>query len=166
MEISGQKHVHVLEEFKKKVDKINKISQNEGEMLEKIENETYKKADLLQKKEEDKVKELSNLLIDIQLNKLEAKLAYIEEYEKILWQERKQIELFQRMQVAEKVNLAFQRLELEKQGYVQNNLATISTNAQREERNIVHNTFENVDDMLNFGIDLKNEDELMKIDGL
>ena len=148
------------------MDKINKISENEGEMLEKIESETYKKADFLQKKEEDKVKELSNLLIDIQLNKLEAKLAYIEEYEKILWQERKQLELFQRMQIAEKVNIAFKRVELEKQGYIQNNLACISTNPQREERNMIHNTFENVDDMLNFGIDLKNEDELMKIDAL
>ena len=166
MKVLEGKHKHVLEEFKNKVDEINKISNNEGELLEKIESETVKKADLLQKKEEEKIKELSNLLIDIQLNKLEAKLTYIEEYEKILWQERKQIELFQRIQIAEKVNLAFNRLELQKQRYAQNNLVSMSNNLQHEGRNMTNNTFENVDDMLNFGIDLKNEDEIMKTDQL
>ena len=161
-----KENTHVLEEFKDKLDKINKISQNEGDILEKIEAETNEKAILLQKEEEDKIKELSNLLIDIQLSKLEAKLTYVEEYEKILWQERKQIELFQRIQIAEKVNLAFKRLELQKQGYHQNNLNSMSNNLQHEERNASHNNFENIDDMLNFGTDLKNEDEVIKTNAL
>ena len=150
VEIVENKNKHILEEFKNKLDKINKINRNEGEILEKIEAEANERVVLLQREEEDKIRGLSNLLIDIQLSKLEAKLTYVEEYEKILWQERKQIELFQRIQIAERVNLALKRLELQKQEHNQKNLSSISNNLQHEERNANHNIFENIDNMLNF----------------
>lgn len=57
---------------------------------------------------------LVNLLIDIQLNKLENKLSYLEEYEKLVLYEKNQLEVYQRYIIAETVNLAYKRNELNK----------------------------------------------------
>jgi len=154
----------VTEEFKAKIDKLNNISGKDGEFIQQIENETKDRSELLRKREEDKIKELANLLIDIQLNKLEAKLTYLEEYEKILWQERKQMELLQRMQIAERVGLAFKRLELQRQGN-QQGLGTLQMSL-KDDKAIGQANYDNVDDMLNFGIGMKNEEDMIKSDAL
>lgn len=51
-------------------------------------------------------------MIEIQLNKLENKLAYLEEYEKLVLYERNQLEIFQKFTIAETVSLAYKRNEL------------------------------------------------------
>jgi SWI/SNF related-matrix-associated actin-dependent regulator of chromatin subfamily C len=153
----------LLTEFKDKVDKLNSVTEKEGELLVQLESETKDRAEFLKKREEDKIKELANLLIDIQLNKLEAKLTYLEEYEKILWQERKQMELLQRMQIAERVSLGFKRLELQRQGIQAGGNQIPST---KDDKGLGQASYDNVDDMLNFGIGMKNEEDMIKTDAL
>lgn len=48
----------------------------------------------MKESEEDKIRTLINLLIDLQLNKLESKLTYLEEYEKFIWYEKNQLEVY------------------------------------------------------------------------
>jgi SWI/SNF related-matrix-associated actin-dependent regulator of chromatin subfamily C len=60
------------------------------------------------------MKNIVNSMIDIQLNKLECKLQYLEEYEKLILYERSQLEVFQRFNIAETVKLAYKRNELNK----------------------------------------------------
>lgn len=63
-------------------------------------------------KEKAKKQELAAQLIDIQLKKLDEKLNFLEEYEKIIWNEKKQLEILQKMQTAERVHLASKKNEL------------------------------------------------------
>jgi hypothetical protein len=79
-----------------------------------IEGETRARGDALRAREELKIKNLVSSLIDIQLSKLENKLAYLEEYEKLILYERNHLEVFQRFNVAETVKLAHKRTELNK----------------------------------------------------
>jgi len=92
----------------------------------------------------------------MQINKLEAKITFLEEYERILWQERKQQEIFQKMLIAERVALAHKRLELTKSPHSHMNLLdnkdqSINT-LNPQTANI------NIDDMLSLGNNEKLED--------
>lgn len=60
------------------------------------------------------MKYLINSLIETQLNKLDSKLQFLEEYEKLVIYERNQLEVFQRYNIAESVNLAYKKNELNK----------------------------------------------------
>jgi len=102
------------DDFHRKIDSVYSISEREGDALLRMEKETKDRADSLKKREEDKIREIANLLVDLQISKLEAKINYLEEYERILWQERKQQEINQKMIIAERVSLAQKRLELNK----------------------------------------------------
>mmetsp|Transcript_280 Transcript_280/g.263 ORF Transcript_280/g.263 Transcript_280/m.263 type:complete len:101 (+) Transcript_280:235-537(+) len=97
------------------MDALYEIGEKDREFVENIKDDTTNKADYLRRKEEEKIKEIANLLVDMQINKLETKIAYLEEYERILWQERKQQEVFQKMMIAERVAIAHKRLELHRQ---------------------------------------------------
>lgn len=69
----------------------------------------------MKKREEEKIRNLISSLIDIQLNKLENKLSYLEEYEKLVLNERNQLDLYQKYCIAEVVNIAYKKNELAKQ---------------------------------------------------
>lgn len=77
-----------------------------------MEDQTKRNARILKEREEEKIRTLINLLIDLQLNKLESKLTYLEEYEKFIWYEKNQLEVYQKMILSDKVKLSFERNEL------------------------------------------------------
>ena len=91
------------------------LNPEEESIILSLESATQKNSFSLQQKEDNKLKNLINLLIDLQLNKLESKLSYLEEFEKLIWYEKTELEVLQRMNIAEKVNLAFKKNELLKQ---------------------------------------------------
>ena len=101
-----------IQEFDRKVDGLSLFKENEKELIVGLERETTDRAQQLRDKEEDKIKTLVNILIDLQLNKLESKLQYLEEYEKLVWYEKTQLEVYQKMHIAERVSLASKRKEL------------------------------------------------------
>lgn len=116
-----------IEEFDKKLDKILIFSEKEEEVLLNLEKETQETAKNLQIKEENKLRMIVNLLIDLQLSKLESKLTYLEEFEKLIWYEKTELEVLQRMNIAERVNLAFKKNELVKQIALQNQTSHFPT---------------------------------------
>lgn len=134
-------------------DKVYELNQTEGEYLLKIEKETTDKAGALKRREEDKIKEIANLLVDMQINKLEAKITYLEEYERILWQERKQQEIFQKALIAERVALAQKRLEIEKL-----NSHGMLTEGKDVLQNLGQGQNINIDDMFSLGNNDKMEE--------
>lgn len=102
-------------DFDKKLESLLSFSERDEDLLLGLERESQESARNLQNKEENKVRAVVNLLIDIQLSKLEAKLTYLEEFEKLIWYEKTELEVLQRMNIAERVNLAFKKNELSKQ---------------------------------------------------
>ena len=104
-----------IDEFDKKLDKILTFNEKEEEVIMSLEKETQETSRNLQLKEENKLRMIVNLLIDLQLSKLESKLTYLEEFEKLIWYEKTELEVLQRMNIAERVNLAFKKNELVKQ---------------------------------------------------
>lgn len=104
-----------IDDFDKKLDQILNFNEKEEELLLGMEKETIETAKNLQIKEENKIRMVINLLIDLQLSKLESKLTYLEEFEKLIWYEKTELEVLQRMNIAERVNLAFKKNELIKQ---------------------------------------------------
>lgn len=102
-------------DFDRKLEKLLSFSERDEDLLLGLERESQESARTLQNKEENKVRAVVNLLIDIQLSKLEAKLTYLEEFEKLIWYEKTELEVLQRMNIAERVNLAFKKNELSKQ---------------------------------------------------
>ena len=57
-----------------------------------MKTESLERAKQLQEKEEQKLNDHVNLLIHLQMDKLEMKLSYLEEYEKLIIYERSQLE--------------------------------------------------------------------------
>lgn len=180
------KQKKTVEDFQSKVQRISEVSEKDTEIVLELEKETKNKAQKLETKEDNKIKDLANLLIDIQLSKLESKIQFLEEYEKIIWNEKKQLEVLQKMQIAARVQLALKRNELYKSqlnhshhqglpnnvvnsmGGPMNNGSNMMINPHlmhKEEAKIdLHgapnfHTNVNVDDMLNLsGIDRMDED--------
>jgi len=54
-------------------------------MILDLEKETKDRAELMRKKKENKIKGLANRLLDVQLNKIDSKLVYLQEYENAIW---------------------------------------------------------------------------------
>eukprot|EP01017_Pseudomicrothorax_dubius_P044499 TRINITY_DN7528_c0_g2_i1.p1 TRINITY_DN7528_c0_g2~~TRINITY_DN7528_c0_g2_i1.p1 ORF type:complete len:700 (-),score=187.52 TRINITY_DN7528_c0_g2_i1:94-2193(-) len=79
-----------------------------------MEKETKEQAEKLRTKKEEKIRNYVAQLIDLQITKLESKLSFLEEFERAVWNERAQLEVLQRINIAEKVNMAFRRNELSK----------------------------------------------------
>lgn len=111
------------------------LNPEEESIILSLESATQKNAFSLQQKEESKLKNLINLLIDLQLNKLESKLSYLEEFEKLIWYEKTELEVLQRMNIAEKVNLAFKKNELLKQIHQHNH--NVNSNAENANEKII-----------------------------
>ena len=65
-------------------------------------------------KESRSKKDLPSHLIDIQLRKLDSKIQFLEEYEKAIWNEKKQLEILHKLQVADRVMIAIKRNEVYK----------------------------------------------------
>ena len=104
-----------IDEFDKKIERMLSFNTEDEQLILNLEEETQSNSSKLQKKEKNKIRMLVNLLIDLQLNKLESKLSYLEEFEKLIWYEKTELEVLQRMNIAERVNLAFKKNELVKQ---------------------------------------------------
>lgn len=96
-----------------------------------------------------------NLLVELQMNKLGSKISFMEEYEKVLIQERRNQEIFQKLLIAEKVHIAHKRLELLNQEQVDYNttenkdIATMLNFTSHNDTNV------NVDDMISLDHDNK-----------
>jgi SWI/SNF related-matrix-associated actin-dependent regulator of chromatin subfamily C len=105
---SGQ----VKQEDDEKSGKGTKMMEEEQKAVVQMENESRAKATVLKEAKEEKIHQYASELIDIQLEKLDTKLSFLEELEKSIWHERSQLEIMQRMNIAERVNLAFRRNEL------------------------------------------------------
>lgn len=140
------------EDFRRKMDSIFDINEKDAQVLLTLEKETKDRAENLRKREEDKIREIANLLVDLQISKLEAKINHLEEYERILWQERKQQEIYQKMLIAERVSLAQKKLELNK-----HNSPDLTALENRDSIQAVGANI-NIDDMLSLGNNEKLED--------
>lgn len=175
--LSNDTQKQSVDDFRSKVQKISEVSDRDTEVVMELEKETKNKAHQLEVKEDNKIKDLSNLLIDIQLSKLESKIQFLEEYEKIIWNEKKQLEVLQKMQIADRVQLALKRNELSRQvshqhqglpNNINSNLGNLISNGpgnlmnQHSQHHMLHKDDKldlhgnlhlnvNVDDMLNLG---------------
>jgi len=98
----------------KQVTSTYRVSETEDKVLEEIDRETRERAEALMKREEEKIRQTANLIIDLQITKLESKLAFLEEYEKVLLQESKQHEMYQKMIIADKIHFLKRKLESSK----------------------------------------------------
>jgi len=96
------------------VNRVYQVTDPENKVLEEIEKETRDRAEALKKREEEKIRQTANLIIDLQITKLESKLAFLEEYEKVLAQEAKQHEVYQKMIIADKVHFLKKKLDSSK----------------------------------------------------
>ena len=110
-----EKQRNLVDDFRSKVKKLTDVTDKDAEVVSEIEKETKNRAKHLERKEDKKIKDLSNLLIDIQLSKLESKIQFLEEYERIIWSEKKQLEILQKLQMADRVQLVLKRNDTHKQ---------------------------------------------------
>ena len=80
-----------------------------------IEAPSTKDGEIISKKHDNKKQDYAAQLIDIQLSKLDKKLQFLDEYEKVIWNEKKQLEILQKMQIAERVHIASKKNEFHRQ---------------------------------------------------
>ncbi|KAM3141702.1 hypothetical protein pb186bvf_006307 [Paramecium bursaria] len=95
-----------------KFDKLKQLTPNEIGKVMIMKTESLERAKQLQEKEEQKLNDHVNLLIHLQMDKLEMKLSYLEEYEKLIIYERSQLEQSQKYSLAERMKIVQQRLQL------------------------------------------------------
>ena len=139
------------ESLEEKINDICQFDDKYTDKLSQVEQETKNRAAELRRHEEEKLKKYAGFIVDLQISKLETKFNFLEEYERILWQERKNQEIHQRMLLAERVSLAHQRLEMRRQINLENQRVDETgdpTNMLNLNSNI---TNINVDDMLSLG---------------
>lgn len=90
-------HSKMETDAQESIKNLNTMTAEEIENILKLKEETVLQAKQLQQKEQAKLHELMNLMISIQMEKLEFKLAYIAEYEKLIMYEKRSLEFQQRM---------------------------------------------------------------------
>ncbi len=100
------------ESLEAQINQICQFDDRYGDMLGHVEDGSKQRAEELRRHEEEKLKKYANLLVDLQIAKLETKFSFFEEYERVLWQERKNQETFQKVLIAERVSLAHKKLEI------------------------------------------------------
>jgi len=128
----------------KTIEQFYSISEKQGELLEDLEKETVERANNLKRREEEKIRETANLILDLQINKLEAKLGFLEEYEKVLAQESKQHETSQRLMIADRINLVRKKLDAAKQPTAQTQSSNqTQTQSQPQPQNQTQTMYEN-----------------------
>ncbi|CAD8063493.1 unnamed protein product [Paramecium sonneborni] len=104
------------EEFLK-LDDVKQISNDNDNFIEEekrviqMNQETLDRAKSLQKREEEKLNNHINLLISLQMEKLEHKLTFLEEYEKLILYEKQQLEICQKQTLAERLVIVQQKLQ-------------------------------------------------------
>jgi hypothetical protein len=69
-----QEHNQKIEKMKNDLNTIRKDGKN---MILELEKETKDRAKLMATKKENKIKQLANRLLDVQLNKIDSKLKYL-----------------------------------------------------------------------------------------
>ncbi|CAD8142980.1 unnamed protein product [Paramecium pentaurelia] len=99
-----------------KLDEVKSNSNNEDIIEEEkrviqMNQETLERAKSLQKREEEKLNNHINLLISLQMEKLEHKLTFLEEYEKLILYEKQQLEICQKQTLAERLVIVQQKLQ-------------------------------------------------------
>ena len=87
---------------------------NEDEMIDEDEQEEKAGTSVIKTKEE-LTKDTADKLVKLQVNKLGAKIDYLEEYERIINLERRQLDMLQQSVVLERVEFAYSRAELARQ---------------------------------------------------
>jgi hypothetical protein len=90
-------------------------SQNEN--LKEIIYKTYAKsidqAKLLQRKEKKKMKKIMNLLIYLQMKKIELKLSYFNDFDKLVQFNKQQIKTVESQFFSDRVNMALNKIEIQ-----------------------------------------------------
>ena len=98
--------------------KVNKnVDYSQTEDLKEIIYKTYAKsidqAKLLQKKEKKKMKKIMNLLIYLQMKKIELKLNYFNDFDKLVQFNKQQIKTMQSQFISDRINLAMNKIEIQ-----------------------------------------------------
>jgi len=150
------------ESLEAQINQICQFDERYGDMLGHVENDTKQRAEELRRHEDEKLNKYANLLVDLQIAKLETKFSFFEEYERVLWQERKNQEIFQKVLIAERVSLAHKKLEIMNQQssiMQQHNtqqvadpteMLNLNSNSHHDHHHTTTNNI-NVDDMLSLG---------------
>ncbi len=118
----GQEHTQNLQNFQSsynnKMDlySSNQPDYNNVEDLKKVIYKTYAKSidksKENKKKERKKLKNIMNLLIYLQMKKVELKLNYFSEFEKMVQYEKQQIKTLESQLIGDKIHLAMKKSEL------------------------------------------------------
>lgn len=110
--LSGDER-HICNEI---VDKTNPSDINSIDDLKKIIYSTYSKSidrsKQEKKKERKKLKNIMNLLIYLQMKKVELKLNYFNDFEKMIHYEKQQIKTLESQLIGDKIHLAMKKFEL------------------------------------------------------
>ncbi len=96
---------------------MNDIDFSQTENLKEVIYKTYAKsidqAKLLQKKEKKKMKKIMNLLVYLQMKKIELKLNYFNDFDKLVHFNKQQIKTMQSQFVSDRINLALNKIEIQ-----------------------------------------------------
>jgi len=85
---------------------------NLKQIIYKTYSKSIDKSKELQKKERKKMKKLMNLLIYLQMKKIELKLNYFNEFEKLVQYEKQQIKSMESQVMGDRINLAMKKSEI------------------------------------------------------
>lgn len=93
------------------------VDYSQTENLKEVIYKTYAKsidqAKLLQKKEKKRMKKIMNLLIYLQMKKIELKLNYFNDFDKLVQFNKQQIKTMQSQFVSDRINLALNKIEIQ-----------------------------------------------------
>lgn len=91
---------------------LTEMDVHEINYVKAVDQERHQRAEKLRDMKERKIKGYVTQLIEQQLEKLEAKLSFLEELEKSTWNERAQLEVLQKIGLAERANLTHKKNEV------------------------------------------------------
>jgi hypothetical protein len=96
---------------------MNDTDYTKTENLKEVIYKTYAKsidqAKLLQKKEKKKMNKIMNLLVYLQMKKIELKLNYFNDFDKLVHFNKQQIKTMQSQFVSDRINLALNKIEIQ-----------------------------------------------------
>ena len=88
------------------------ITENLKEIIYKTYAKSIDQAELLQRKEKKKMKKIMNLLIYLQMKKIELKLNYFNDFDKLVQFKKQQIKTMQSQFFSDRINLAMNKIEI------------------------------------------------------
>ncbi|CAD8175936.1 unnamed protein product [Paramecium octaurelia] len=106
---NGTTHSDLLQQQTNLQNSLNDLDQN---LIANFKENSIKKAETEIVKEENKLNQCINAIINVQMEKIQQKIAFLEEYEKIVLNEKNILELQQKQTLAERLIVVQQKLQM------------------------------------------------------